>query len=194
MTWGKALPLLVVCVVFDALRLAFSMFWFIGPALAAAYCTVKAEAIVGTTIAAALCTAGAATVGTLGVGVIGPFGIIVAMVVGLLGWLTVALWLMLTNTRIFKENTLWFAGSLLVSELPLIGAVPAMTVAVGRMYRHQIKTERVALKKFNEEQKSAQTKARQQQEMAILAMRTQQAANDDTYEREEIPENTREAA
>ncbi|MFA6414416.1 MAG: hypothetical protein WC217_01425 [Candidatus Paceibacterota bacterium] len=160
MTWGKAAPALVVGALFDALRLLFEMFWFFGPALAALYCTVKGG---GGAIVAALCGTTAAAVGTVGVSAITAFGVIMAMAVGLFGWLVIGLYLMRTNSRIFKENALWFIGSLALSEMPLIGAVPAFTLTLWKMYSNQIRIEKAAFKKYEEEQKAAELKEQKQQ-------------------------------
>lgn len=187
MTWGKALPVIIVAVVFDALRFMFEWFIIFGPAIAAAACTAIGSSYVGTTISGVVCASGAAVGGFFGAAFIGPFGIVMAMATGLAGWLTIFIILMIFNERIFKENALWFAGSLLISEVPFVGSIPALSVVLWRMYHVQIKVEKAALKKFEKEQVDAQ-----------LEERRQQAANDAVYAEaandEEIPEDLREAA
>ena len=52
MTWGKALPLLIVAGIFDVIRIFFEWFVFFGPALGAVACTAGVNSVVGTTVAA----------------------------------------------------------------------------------------------------------------------------------------------
>lgn len=205
MTWGRALPILAVAVVFDALRLMFEMFWFFGPAIAAILCTtaVSSDSSIATTIGGAACSIGATAVGIIAVAPIQAFGVVMAMVTGLAGWLTVGLLLLVTNSRIFKENALWFAGSLLVSEVPIVGSIPAITLVLWRMYHHQIKKERADMKAYAEERSSIGLEERRQQvsyamqaQNAQLAQaEMQEATNEDEYDgNEEIPDIERKAA
>ena len=106
MTWGKAMPVLIVAGVFDLIRIFFEQFWFFGPALAGWYCTTKLAIYITQILAAAVCGSSATLVGFFGSEAIEAFGAIMAMAVGLLGWLTVGLMILLTNARIFKENSL----------------------------------------------------------------------------------------
>ncbi len=162
MAWGKAAPVLVVCLIFDALRFMFEQFWFFGPLLIG----------VGTSTLLGGGTAGhvvgtAATAGTavFGEEIIVPLGILMAMAVGLLGWLTAGLMLVITDGRIFKENAsnaLWMLFSLGISEVPLVGTVPVLTGTVWKMYHTQIKKEGEALKQYEKEQAAER---RQEQEM-----------------------------
>lgn len=211
MTWTKASPVLAIAAVFDALRLFFQMFWFFGPALAALYCTAKLSGglstwtlgLLGTKTAALACATGVGAVGTLGIEVIAPFGVIMAMAVGFVGWLTVGLILLTTNGRIFKENALWFASSLLVSEVPIVGSVPAITIALWKMYSRQIHTERTSFQKFQKEQAAAQAEEHNRQMAQLMQARAvQEAANQERYEEEAaadeeeqgIPERAKRAA
>lgn len=203
MTWGRALPVLAVAVVFDALRFMFEMFWFFGPAIAGFICTATASGTVGTTVAGIACGAGATAVGVLAVGPIQVLGVVMAMATGLAGWLTVGLLLLVTNARIFKENALWFAGSLLVSEVPVVGSIPAITLVLWRMYHVQIRKEKADAKAYAEERTALALQERQRQ--ASYAMQAhnerlaqaeaQEAANEDEYRAgEEIPDTERRAA
>ena len=210
MTWGKALPVLVVAGIFDLMGLFFNMFWFFGPALAAVWCTVKATDVagaVGTYVGGALCATVATVGGSLAVGPLETFGIIMAMAVGLAGWLVVGLLLLIFNGRIFKENALWFAASLLIDEMPIIGSLPALTGVTWKMYHTQIKTEKAAFAKWQKEQADVQLQKRQRQAAQLMqaqAMQQEatndatfnqiQAANDEKYNNEGIPENLRKAA
>lgn len=192
MTWKKATPVLIGAVVFDLMRIFFEFFWFFGPALAALWCTVKATdvaGVAGTYVGGALCGSAAVAAGIVGAVAIETFGIVMAMAVGFAGWLVIGGWLMKTNPRIFKENALWFAGSLLVSEIPFVGAIPAITIIVWKMHRTQIKIEEAAYTKWEKENADAQ------QEAANDAVYEQaQAANEERYTEEEIPEEVRKAA
>lgn len=222
MTWAKATPVLVVGGVFDLLRLFCQMFWFFGPALAAVYCAVNVSdtlsnwsfGFFGAKTAIAICALIAGSIGAAAVEATAPLGVIMAMAVGFAGWITIGGWLLMTNSRIFKENTLSFVLSLAVSEAPLLGSAPALTFALWRMYGTQIRLERAAFKKYEEEQRALQTQEQQQltarithmqiarqvqtQQEALAQEETnyeqliqQQAANDAQYE---IPEEGKMAA
>lgn len=222
MTWAKASPVLIIAVIFDALRLLFEMFWFFGPALGAIACTVGVNQAVGTTVAnvggkavAGGCTLVAGVVGFFGSGAIEIFGIVMAMAIGFLGWMTIGLITLTTNARIFKEhkaNALWFVGSLLIGEIPLVGGLPALTGATLKMYHSQIKKEKSALKAYQKEHANEQLQERQQQAVQLMQIQQQaqlaefqeqEAANDAEYEiatdeesarDDEIHDEVREAA
>ena len=189
MTWPQAYFILAFCVIFDALRIFFEQFWFFGPALAAAACTSVASSWVGSLggLTAATCTAGAGVLGYFGVAPIAAFGVIMAMAVGLMGWLAVGLMLIMTNSRIFEENAghaLWFAASLLVSEVPIIGTIPALTIIVWRMYRTQIKKETAAWRQYESEQAAALAAEREEQQrqaMELMQARAAQLAAAEIY-------------
>lgn len=193
MTWAKAAPVLALCALFDALRILFEQFWFFGPALAMVACTAAGGAILkyvwlGTKTAAALCGAGLAVAEYFGIGVpIEMFGVIMAMAVGLMGWLAVGFILIITDARIFKENAghaLWFAASLLISEMPIVGTIPAITVVVWRMYHVQIKKEAAARQKYESEQAAALAAEREEQQRqaaAIMQARAAQMAAAEIY-------------
>jgi hypothetical protein len=163
MTWAKASPVLVVAGIFDALRAFFEMFWFFGPALAAVACTAGVNSLVGTTVAATagkavaiVCSAVAGTAGYFGAPAIAAFGIVMAISVGLFGWLVVGSIMLTTNGRIFKENEaniFWFVGGLLISEVPIVGSFPALISITWKMYSTQIKKDKEVLKKYETEQK-----------------------------------------
>ncbi|MHB8710295.1 MAG: hypothetical protein ACYC6X_01940 [Minisyncoccota bacterium] len=202
MTWPKASLVLIFCLIFDAVRFMFSQFWFFGPAMTAIYCTSKVGGWIGSVsgLTATACTAGAVAAGTVGVVPIEVFGAVMAIAVGLLGWMVIGAMLM-ANARIFKANAgnaLWFVVSLGVSEIPFIGALPALTVTVWRMYAAQIKKEKAELLKYEEAQAETQQQEREQEAAQIMQFRDaqlaqaeeQEAANEDDY----IPDEVRKAA
>ncbi|MFZ2167766.1 MAG: hypothetical protein WAV50_02755 [Minisyncoccia bacterium] len=181
MTWAKAVPVLVLALVFDALRLFFEMFWFFGPAIAALYCTDAASSWVGSLwgLTAAACTTVAALAGAYASPATTAFGVVMAIAVGLIGWMTLGLILIMTNARMFKENagnTLWFVGSLLVSETPLLGAVPALTGSLARLYSVQIKKEKAVFRAYQKEEADRQVKERQEQAARATQARNAQIA------------------
>jgi hypothetical protein len=229
MTWSRATPVLTVAIIFDFVRLIFEWFWFFGPAFATIYCTAKVggvfttwtAGILGAKTAALACSgavlgvvAGATAItGGISAEAITVFGIVMAMAVGLLGWLTVGIILFLSNERIFKENAMSFVISLMISETPIIGSLPAITISVWRMYHNQIKIEKAALKKWEKENADAQAQERNQQALQIRQIQNaqwaqieeqeaaneelyakEQAANENVYEEEEIPDEMRKAA
>lgn len=192
MTWKKAAPVLIVAGLFDALKFMCEWLIIFGPALGGLLCAVKASDYIGTTAGVALCGTAAAGVGALASEVIIPLGIMLGMAVGFIGWLTIGLWLLMGNKRIFKENALWFGASLLVSEVPIVNSIPAITFVLWRMYRTQIRIEKEERKKYDEEQAALDAQEqRQQQEAYLLQARAletehveqqeQEAANEELY-------------
>ena len=211
MTWGKASPIFIVAGIFDALRLMCEQLWFFGPALVALYCADKVGgiALVGGLLVKA-CIAGAAVGGAYGLPIIEALGIILAIAVGFMGWLIVGLMLVMTNRRIFKENSLnivWFAGSLLISEIPFVGTLPALSGTLFKMYRTQIHKEKAALAEYKKKSEEARVQERQRQAAEVMQMRAMQqdqeqaieeeagaeteAANDESYAEQEEEEETK---
>ncbi|MDE1919243.1 MAG: hypothetical protein KGH56_00935 [Patescibacteria group bacterium] len=187
MTWTKAAPVLVVCFIFDALRFFSEMLWFFGPVLAAAFCAAKGAAIAGKVGAA---KAGAAAGGLL-CGAAGTalslssgfeaFGIGMSMAVGLFGWLIVLLMNALNNRDIFKENfsmLIKYGISLLISETPVINALPALTIVNATMFHVQIQKGKEALKKY-EEENAARLKEQKRQAAELLRFRNEHAAQEE---------------
>ncbi len=185
MTWSKATPVLVVAVLFDVVRIFFEMFWFFGPALAALYCTSTVSGWVGSLwgLTAAACVAGAAKAGVAVSAVTIPFGTVMAIAVGLFGWLTIGFLLMSTNARIFKVpgNALWLIASLGIAEIPLIGTIPSFTLALWRMYRKQIKAETAALRRWEKENAEAQLQEREQRVAQLMQAGATEFAPADVY-------------
>ncbi len=205
MTWGRAAPIIIVAGVFDAARVFFTMFWFFGPALVAAYCAAQGgDVAVVSSLFTAGCVAVAGAVGFTGAPVLGAFGTVMAMAVGFSGWLVVGGLLLLTNARIFKENAAWFVVSLAVSEVPLIGALPVLSGTIWRMYRRQITLEKAAQAAYDKKHIATSLRARQEQAAALGRAQQQEAANEghfsqeqaanENHESEEIPEEVRRAA
>ncbi len=216
MTWTRATPVLVICLVFDALGSFFAMFWLIGPALAAAYCVAEGGTaletwtigLLGTKTAAAVCSYGAVKAGAVLSAPLTTFGTVMDMAIGLFGWLTVGLILIITNARIFKENAsraFWFVVSLLASEVPIIGAMPALSVTTWKLYHTQIKKDGEALQQYEREHAAALQEERRQHIAELMHIRTAQLAQtelaaraakeaEDGHGSEEIPEEMRKAA
>ena len=194
MTWTRASPIMVTAGIFDLLRMFFEQFWFFGPALAAAYCTSVVNDVVGTSIAdtaGKLVALGCGTVsgaaGYFGSPVFIALGVIMAIAVGLLGWMTIGLILVMINARIFKENesnAVWFAASLLISETPIIGTIPGLTGILWKMYREQIKRDKENIKKYLAEQAALDMQEQQQAaylQTRIMQARTAQQATTEIY-------------
>lgn len=197
MTWAKASPILAISIISDALGSFFAMFWLIGPALAAAYCVDKTGdvAVIGGLLSTACA---AAKAGVLLSGQLVLFGNVMDMAIGLFGWLAVGLGLIWTNARIFKENaghTFWFAVSLLISEIPIVGTVPALSVTMWRLYHTQIKKDKEVLKQYENEHAATLQKERQERAAELMHIRAAQLEQAEAeQETEEIPEEMREAA
>ncbi len=197
MTWGRAIPILVLCVIFDALRFFFNMFWFFGPAMAALVCTVAGSntsvgQFVGTTATAAVCSTAAGVAGFFGAVPIEAFGVIMAMAVGLIGWLTIFLIQLMNNVGIFRANfsmIIRFGLSLLLSEIPIVSALPSLTIINVTMFNIQIKKGREAEQKWEEEHATEQSGERREQAGQLMQARAakqarlegQKAANSASY-------------
>lgn len=219
----KAMPVIVVGGIFDLARMFFHLFWFFGPAAAALYCTLNVSdtlaswsfGLLGTKTAAIACSAGAAVIGAAGVAATAPFGVIMAGAVGLIGFLTIGLWVVMTNARILKAVStapLQFAGAFAVGEVPFLGAFPVFSFILWRLYRGQIKTEKAAYAKWKKETAAARLQQQNQQAAQLMQIQTaqqaqfqqeqvvqQEAANEAQYEQtqaanDEIPEDEKLAA
>lgn len=203
----KASPILAVCLVFDAARSFFGMFWFFGPALAAAYCTTATSntlatwtfGLLETKAAAAICATGAAAAGSLLSAPLILFGTVMGMAVGLMGWLVIGLVIMMTNARIFKDHaghSFLFIFGLGLSEIPLIGVLPALTGSTLRMYHTQIKSDKESLRKYVAENANTQLQERRQQSAEMTQLQEarlnqiqQQNAAQEEMDDEEQSEN-----
>ena len=183
MTWGKAAPALIAAGMFDLIGIFFEFFWFFGPALAGLYCAVKVGDVVGVGgILAAGCAAGAAAGGVALAAFTTPFGIIMGIATAFIGFLTVGLWVVTTNARIFNANvagSVWFVGGFGVSMTPLIGIIPAFSLVLWRLYHTQIRVEKAAHAKWKKEQGDAQLQERQQQ--ALMQVQSAELAATDVY-------------
>lgn len=196
MTWGKALPVLLISGVFDLLRVFFVMFWFFGPALAGVVCTSGVNSYLNTSVAetggkvvAAGCSA-AGAVGYVGAAPIAMFGVVMAMAVGLLGWLTVGMILVLTNIPIFKENA---SGGLLMllglgmSQIPFINSLPALTGTIIKLYHTQIAKEKESLRQWRQTQAQMANHSQQIQLAQYRRARAEQEILEAEYiEQEEV--------
>jgi len=133
------------------------------------------------------------------------FGTVLAMVVGIFGWLVVAAIVVFTNERLLSvniNNVFWLAGSLLVSEIPFIGSIPALTATVIKLYSAQIKKDKETLRAYEANAAVTEQEERDQRTALLLQMQNaraqkmSEAAYDDMGEgdTEEIPDKTRSAA
>lgn len=189
MTWRKASLVLIVCVVFDLFRAFFGMFWLFGPAVAGMYCSNTVNSALGTSVGgvvgtsvAGLCTGAAVAAGVAFGAGIQMFGFIMAMAIGLLGWLTVGGLLIFSNPRIFKatgSSLLMMLLGLGVSQVPFLGSLPALTATIGRLYHAQITREKKALQEWHQEQALLYQREQYQQYLAVLQAE------------EDFPEDTR---
>ncbi|MDB5244826.1 MAG: hypothetical protein JWN18_696 [Parcubacteria group bacterium] len=188
MTWKKASPVLIAAVLIDLTKAFFEMFIFFGPALAGVVCTVVGSntmvgQVVGTTAVGAVCGITAVAVGVVAAAPIEAFGIVMAMSVGLAGFLGLLLWIFMKNPGLFKANAasfIWFAGSFALSEVPIAGALPAFSITLWRLYKKQIEVEKAVYKKYQAEQAAVET-ARQNRTLIerqrLVATQEAQAAS-----------------
>jgi hypothetical protein len=208
MTWARAAPIIVVSVIFDAARFFFTLFWFFGPALFDAYCTYKGGKILstytlgvlGTKTAALACTGASVAIGASTIGALIAFGVVMALLVGLLGWLVIGLLTLLVDARILKHpsNLVALVIGLFGSEMPFLDALPFLTGTTLKIFHTQIKTDRVALKAYRRQRQAAQDEQRAAATRLLVAMQEEQlqeaqlatvaaaeAANDAEYDADE---------
>lgn len=197
MTWGKAVPALFIAAVFDLMRASFEWLGLLLPALGGVIVGAVANYFLGSFAGYVAGGATALVGGVLGGPELEVFGLIMAEVIGLAGFLAVLGFIFFTNSRIFKANTmslLWILTSFVVSEVPFLDSVPVLSVFVWRMYRTQISKEREARAAWQ-----AQNEALDAQELQLKLAQLQgaqaeaaqmAAANDN----EAIPEEARQAA
>lgn len=175
---GIALVAIGLAVVFDALRIACNWLWLIGPVFAGAYCVQPAIGVLCTTI--------------------GAFGLILAIMVGLAGWLTVGTLLMIGVPGAFRGGSgWWFVGGLLISEIPFLGSVPALTATTIKAVHGARKRQKEAQKKEAAQNDALAREQERETTAAVIAERRlieeaqfteaeeeaaeQEAANDDDY-------------
>ena len=197
MTWGRAAPTIAIAGVFDLLRLMFEWFVVFGPALFGVAAGVAASSYVGTTIGSGVGVVAAGLAGFFGGGAFEVFGIVMAMAIGLLGWMTILLLFTMTDFRIFKENTgniIWLMFGLIFAEIPFVGSLPSLTGMTVMMYRTQIRKEKAALKRWEEEETQIAAGERASQMAMAAQIQAARAAQEDAQREEEIPEETKEAA
>lgn len=189
----------MVSAVFDGLRFVCDWLFIFGPLLVGAGAGVLANVAAGGGTAGHVAGVVAGVVGVGGTTFFGdealaPLGEILGVVVGILGWLTVGLLLMISNPRIFKENAghlLWTLLNFLVSELPLVGGLPLLTARVWTLYSAQIKKEKKALQDFKTNQVASIRS--EQQQRAIQMMQTRVAQQLQLTQQEEEFETTNDA-
>ena len=202
MTRREASLVVAAAVVFDLLRLLCIFFWFLGPAVAAIYCVNKVGAWVGSVwgLTEKVCGLAAGAAGIYASAATIWLGAILADAVALIGFLTLGMIIIITNRRILKTAAsapLQFAGAFGVSAVPFIGSIlPVFTFILFRLYRGQIRVEKAAHKKWQEETAAARKEAQEQQraqllqqQAAIQARTAQEAANDETFAQAENDED-----
>lgn len=164
--------------IFDLLRLACGYFWLFGPAFAAIYCQQKLSGILGETLSASVCATGATYLGVKAVPIFIMFGTVLSIAIGIFGWLTVASIIFFTNERLIKEgtsNVFWLAGSLLVSEIPIVGSLPALSGTVYKLYSAQIKKEKELKQAYLAQQAQEAKEVRSQKVVNIFQAKRMQA-------------------
>jgi hypothetical protein len=192
MTWLRALPVLAVAGAFDLLRLIFEQFWLFGPALAGTAAGAWLSQYVGDFLAG---IAGAITAGASGFFLFAAFetfGIVMAIAVGFAGWLAIAIILSVFNHRIFKVDggaVLSMLFGLLITEAPILGSIPCITIVTWRLYRIQIRKDKEAHKRWQAQ--VAQARQEDRAESAAHLARENQARE---AQRREIPEAAEAAA
>lgn len=139
MTWSKAAPVLITAAITDAMRAFFALFFITGPILIGVATNAAASQYVGTFLGKYIGAAlGTAVLLTTGAG-LEVFGIIMAMCIGLLGWLVSVLLLLLGGVSLMQSRMFFLSlMSLIGSEAPIVNAAPFLTPSVFFMVRGQI--------------------------------------------------------
>ena len=220
MTMGKAMPILIVAGIFDAIRIFFELFWFWGPAMFAVGCTIVGNSWIGTTLAtvggkivAVACSAAAVAGGVALSETTTTIGVIMADAMAFIGFLVLGLWILMENARILKAIAtapFWFAGAFAIGETPIIGSFPVFSFVLWRLYKIQIRVEQAALKKWEEEHAAELLQERQQQAARLMQIQDFRSAQveeqgdidaeeynrgvDEMEDDSEIPEGVRKAA
>lgn len=177
MTWKEASPALIAAGLCDALRAFFNLFWFFGPAIAAFYCTTAASEWIGEAwgLTKAVCAMAATAGGVYFSPVIASFGVVMADAVAFMGFLALVFWILIANSRMIKTVTTAYrqiSASFLIGALPIIGAFPTFAPTVWKLYRRQIKLERAAYKKWEQDTAAARQQQRDMQIAQAVRLRT----------------------
>lgn len=190
-TWGKAAFVLVLALVFDAIRFVCEQFWIFGPIILGAGVTAAFGGGILGYAAGAL--AGGAT-GFFLPEVYAGLGVILAMAFGLLGWISVIFILFTTNRRIFKEQKdvfIWISASFIIDEIPIIGSLPSLSGLVLKLYSKQIKQDKANMKAYNDRRAEL---LRQQQAERLAYFAQYQAALAEGATEEEAAQEAEESA
>lgn len=179
MTWGKALPVLAVLALFDAMRFVFEWFALFGPVLAGTAAAGWLSQYLWGPLATAIGAGVAIGTGAFGSEVYEAFGLILAIMVGLMGWLAFFTILLVVNWRIFKVNPfalISLVAGFLISETPFLGSIPAISGTAWRLYRTQIKTERAAHKAWQARKEAFERRRQEQLDTTVTLGHAHRAA------------------
>jgi hypothetical protein len=171
MTTGKITILLVLALIFDALKFMATQLWFFGPALIGLATSVGTGSKVAGAVVGALGVGGAALTG-LGEG-LEVLGIVLGVAIGFFGWLVLIT--VMTSMRIslfHSRNFLSLVGGFIVSELPFIDALPSFTVSTWRIISAERKADKEAKKKYEVQLAAG---AKRQQRVAVIMQKQQLA-------------------
>lgn len=198
MTWAKAIPVLAVCLVFDAVRFIFEWFILFGPAFLGAGAGYLASGYLawlpgnaGPWLSGLVGAATAGASGYYGFSIFLALGEIMSVVIGIAGWITVLLILISLNRRVFRRDAkyfIWMLVGFVGTETPFLGSISWLTITVARLYYVQIKKEKGALRAWEAAQR--QIAQAQQEELAyqIASRRRELLEERASYAAEEIPE------
>ena len=107
------------------------------------------------------------------------FGAVMSDIIGFAGFLTLSLWIVMSNKRLFVVNpsgSLQFLASFGLCEIPFVGTVPAFSIMLYLLYRKQIKIEKAALKKWEQEQEQIKLQERNQRVAELMQAQQMQLA------------------
>jgi hypothetical protein len=155
----KATILMSLALVFDVLKFMATQLWIFGPALVGGAAGVAVASQYGALAgkAAGLITGAASGAAELIPGVaagVELIGVILALAIGLLGWLILITVMASFRIRFFKgesRNFLRLFVGFLVSEIPLIDALPSFTVSTWLIIRGEYKAQKEAKAKYDAE-------------------------------------------
>ena len=197
MTWVKATPVIGVTIFFDALRIACNLLWALAPLIIGAGTYSAVGGATGSETVAAGAGVFATWASLYGMPFFVALGTVLAMAVGLMGWLSLVFLLVLSNTRVLKEifqNPTYFLLGLGTTQIPFLSMIPALTMTTVQLYRRQIKKEQAALASWRASQ-TEQTNSLTEQQL-LRASQLRAAYEESIYDEgdEEIPEIGAQAA
>lgn len=196
MTWLKATIVLIVTVIFDALRFIFVMLVFTLPfiigAVAAAYASNTSWLSWAPSWVIGLATSiGIATLEVFNpeaIPAIAAFGVLMASIIGFIGFLFVLGMLLAMRVKLTPHNQLWLGLAFVGGVTPFGNALPSLTPITLKIVRRQMRDDKKAHALYLKQQAALQA-AQQQEQNAALSARQQMLALEAAQQEEAAAES-----